>query len=147
REGIEHVRARSEQHIEPTLAYELRDGRHVAGHPGAWRASIGRGEIREVIARREGSVARAETAAGETELAGERGERGHRASRLPAVAMLVHAGAAHHDHRGLHARVFAGEAPDVRGGQPRLRRRPLRREALQVLRILLEANRMSRDEV
>src|SRR2546430_4822464 len=90
REGIEHVRARGEQHIEPTLAYELRDGRHVAGHPGAWRASIGRGEIREVIARREGSVARAETAAGETELAGEPRERGHRPAPLPAVSMLAH---------------------------------------------------------
>src|SRR5438445_11732297 len=86
REGIEHVRARGEQHIEPTLAYELRDGRHVAGHPAAWRASIGRGEIREVIARREGWVARTEAAAGETGLPGARGGGGHRAAAGPAVA-------------------------------------------------------------
>src|SRR5258707_4810393 len=69
----------------------------------AWHfASHVRQNIGVTNARRRTSVALTQASAGNPELAGERGQTGDGATRLPAMLMLKHGTAAQHNHgRGL----------------------------------------------
>ena len=73
---------------------------------------------------RAGAVARAEAAARDAEIPGERRQAGDRARGVPAVGALVHGAAAEHDHRGLRRRVAAGEGDDALRGDAGDRPRP-----------------------
>jgi len=86
---------------------------------GTYRPGGRRSEREQVVVQRlavrGAAVARAQAAAGDADIAGERGKTSDRSGALPAIAALVHRAAAKDEHRGLRRRIPPRDLGDSLG--------------------------------
>jgi hypothetical protein len=114
-ERREHVRAEEQEHAHRPLEERLGDPRHLVGNVPARRAPLLGDDAGQGLTVGGAAVARAEAAAGDTQIAGECRETSHGPAALPAVPALVHRATAEKDHRRSGGGVSPGQRGDAFG--------------------------------